>query len=273
MTYFDNALLEVLLLGLLSGVAGFVVLLRKRAFFTVALSHATFPGGVIAALLGFSVLAGSAIFALLLIAIMTGLSRVRQQGKQVASGLVLTFGFALGALIQSMNPASPIPVDALLIGSLLSVSTADVLALAVVLVVSLGILLMISRRLVYSSFDPEGYRSSGFKPWLVDAAALTIIAAAVVVAMPAVGAILGVAIIVGPAITARMLVRNVMLIAPVAALFGIAAGLAGLYASKAFDIAAGGAVGLAVAVIFAAVALGRQLAIRLKAGKGGDGSH
>ena len=33
-------------LGLLAGLAGTLIVLRKRSFFAVALSHATFPGGV-----------------------------------------------------------------------------------------------------------------------------------------------------------------------------------------------------------------------------------
>lgn len=259
MSYVVLSVLEVTVLGLLSGVVGTLAVLRKRAFFTVALSHATFPGGVIAALAGFSVLAGSALFAVVLVLIMAGLSRIRQQGQQVASGVVLTFGFALGALLQSMNRSLNVPVDALLIGSLLSVTPSDVIAAAVVLVLALLVFAFTGRALLFSTFDSEGFRASGFKPWLTDLIALAIIAATVVVTMPAVGAILGVALIIGPAVTARMLVRDIFWMVPVAAGVGILSGLLGLAASWAFSIAAGGAVGLAVAVLFFGALLIRSL--------------
>lgn len=259
MNFVGLAILEVTLLGLLSGLVGTLAVMRRRAFFTVALSHATFPGGVIAALAGFSVMLGSALFAVILVLIMTGLSRIKHQGKQVATGVILTFGFALGALLQSVNRDLAIPVDALLIGSLLSVSAFDVIAAAVVLALSLILFLMFSRTLLFSTFDVDGFRASGFQPWLADLVALSVIAATVVVTMPAVGAILGVALIIGPAVTARLLVRNIFWTAPVAAVIGVAAGLIGLAASAAFSIAAGGAVGLAVAALFFAALLTRAL--------------
>lgn len=259
MSFVALAALEVVVLGLLSGIVGTIAVLRKRAFYTVALSHATFPGGVIAAMAGFSVLLGSALFAVVLVLIMAGLSRVRHQGQQVASGVVLTFGFALGALLESMNRSLSVPVDALLIGSLLSVQPTDVFAAVAVLAAALVVLLIAGRPLLFSTFDSDGFRAAGFRPWMTDLIALAIIAAAVVVTMPAVGAILGVAIIIGPAVTARMLVKNVAWMVPVAALIGIAAGLLGLVASTLFSIAAGGAVGLSVAALFFAALLGRSL--------------
>lgn len=273
MTYLTLAVLEVIVLGLLSGLVGTLAVMRRRTFFTVGLSHATFPGGVLAALIGANVMLGSALFAVVLVFIMTGLSRLRQQGTQVATGVVLTFGFALGALLQSMNRDLSIPVDALLIGSLLSVSSADVLAAAVVLLLALVLFLLFSRVLLFSTFDVDGFRASGFRPWVADFVALGIIAATVVVTMPAVGAILGVAMIIGPAVTARLLVRNVIWIAPVAALIGVAAGLLGLAASSILSIAAGGAVGLAVAALFFVALLVRAVMRNTSTGRSVRGNR
>ena len=87
MSYFSLAALEITLLGLLSGIAGTLIVVRRRSFFAVALSHATFPGGVIFAVLGYNLLLGQALFALLLVLLMTALSRVPGQGRQVASGV------------------------------------------------------------------------------------------------------------------------------------------------------------------------------------------
>lgn len=250
MSFIALAAIELTVLGLLSGVVGTLAVLRKRAFFTVAMSHATFPGGVIAAIAGFSVLAGSALFAVVLVLIMSALSRIKHHGQQVASGVVLTFGFALGALLQSMNRSLNIPVDALLIGSLLSVGPADIAAATVVLLLAIVVFALTGRTLLYSTFDVDGFQASGFKPWLTDLIALSIIAATVVVTIPAVGAILSVALIIGPAVIARVLVRNVFWMVPVAAVVGVTAGMLGLAVSGMFSIAAGGAIGLAVAALF-----------------------
>lgn len=259
MSYFALATLEIVLLGLLSGVVGTLIVLRRRSFFAVALSHATFPGGVIFALIGWNLLIGQALFALLLVLIMTLLSRIPGQGAQVASGVVLSFGFALGTLIASLNPGMGIPVDALLVGSPLGVTNADVVATAVVLVVSLVVLLFTARRVLFHTFDPVGYRTAGYRTWPVELIVSALVAAAVVVAMPAVGAVLGVAILVAPAAAARLVAPNVWFIPPIAAALGVGSGVLGLWISREFNVAAGGAIGLATTGVFLLLFLATRL--------------
>lgn len=250
MSYFALAALELVLLGLLAGVAGTLIVLRGRSFFAVALSHATFPGGVIFALAGWNLLIGQALFAALLVMIMGVLSRVPQQGGQVASGVVLSLGFALGALLSSANPGLGVPVDALLVGSPLGVATSDVVATAVVLVVSLGLLVWFWRPILFHTFDPSGFAAAGFRSGPIELVVTGVVAASVVVAMPAVGAILGVAILIAPAAAARLLAPTVTWIPPIAAVLGIVSGLIGLWASREFNLAAGGAIGLAATLIY-----------------------
>lgn len=269
MNYLALASLELILLGLLSGLAGTLIVLRRRSFFAVALSHATFPGGVLFAILGWSVLAGQAIFAIVLVLVMTLLGRVPGQGRQVVSGVVLSFGFALGALLASLAPSLTVPgtgepvdaigVDALLIGSPLGVSAADVTTTAVVLAATVALLVVFGRRLMFHTFDPTGFRAAGYRAWPMELVATTVIAAAVVAAMPAVGAILGVAILIGPAAAARMIAPSLGWIPPIAAVLGVLSGLLGLWASAVFGVAAGGAVGVAVAALFLAAFAARGL--------------
>lgn len=270
MSYFALAALEISLLGLLSGLAGTLIVLRRRSFFAVALSHATFPGGVAFAIVGWNVLLGQALFAAVLVLGMTLLARIPGQGRQVASGVVLSFGFALGTLLSSLNPGLGVPVEALLVGSPLGVTATDVTATVSVLAVSLIALLATGRRVLFHTFDPVGYRAAGFRVWPVELVVTGVIAAAVVVAMPAVGAILGVAILVAPAATARIIAPRLSWIPGLSAVIGVAGGLAGLWVSREFGIAAGGSVGLSVTAVFLLALLGRAVArLVRKAGSGG----
>ena len=260
MSYFTRAVIELILLGLLSGIAGTLIVLRRRSFFAVALSHATFPGGVVFAVAGYNLLIGQALFAVLLVLIMTLLARVPGQGRQVASGVVLSFGFALGALLASLNSGLGVPVEALLVGSPLSVTDSDLAAAAAVLLLTLVVAVAAGRRILFHTFDPVGFEAAGFRSWPVELAVTGIIAASVVVAMPAVGAVLGVAVLIGPAAAARVLAPRVQWIPPLAASLGVAAGLAGLWASRAFDIAAGGSIGLAMSAVYVLALLLRRIA-------------
>lgn len=249
-TFYQSAIAEAVVLGLLCGLVGSVVVLRKRSFFTVALTHSTFPGGILAVLLGVNVILGAGLFAVLLVLAMAGISRVRRQGSQVASGVILTGGFAFGMLLQSLNPSLPIQVDSFLVGSILTVSRSDVTTTGIVLVAAIIALLLGGKELLFSSFDPWGYRASGFREHMTDIIALGFIAATVAVAMPAVGSILAIALIVGPAAAARLLVRSVAWMVPLACVFAVASGLIGLEVSRLWAVAAGGAISLTAGAIF-----------------------
>lgn len=264
MNYFALAALEMTLLGVLSGFVGTLIVLRQRSFFAVALSHATFPGGVIFAIAGWNLLVGQAFFAVLLVLLMAWLGRIPLQGRQVTSSVVLSLGFALGTLLTSLNPGLGIPVEALLVGSPLSVTTGDVWATAVVLVVGAVLLLLNGRGILFETFDPVGFRSAGFRVWPVELIVTGLIAAAVVVSMPAVGAILGVAILIGPAAAARLIAPGIASMAVLAAVFGVGSGLFGLWLSREFGIAAGGAIGCVVTGVFIAALLAKRLMLLVR---------
>ncbi|MCH1881543.1 metal ABC transporter permease [Agrococcus sp. ARC_14] len=249
MDFFQSAMLEVVLAGALAGVVGVLVVLRERAFFTMSLTHATFPGAVAAAILGVSIPLGAAAAAIALIAIALGIGRIRSQGPAVASGVMLTAGFALGAFLQSVTPLA-IDVESFLVGQVLAVTAADLALTAAVLAAAIGIWAIFGRHLLFSSADEAGYRRAGLAPWLPEVLSLALIAGTVVAIMPVVGAILGVALIVAPAAAARLVVRDWRWMLVLAPAVGIVSGVLGLLASRWLDIAAGGAIALVAAFAY-----------------------
>ena len=60
------------------------------------------------------------------------IGRIRSQGPAVASGVMLTAGFALGAFLQSVAPLA-IDVESFLVGQVLAVTGADIALTAVLL--------------------------------------------------------------------------------------------------------------------------------------------
>jgi zinc/manganese transport system permease protein len=268
MDYFEKALLAAGVIGALCGLVGVLVVLRRRTFFAQALTHATFPGAVAATIIGISIPLGAALASIAIVGIMALIGRVKRQGSQVASGILLTAGFALGVLLQSLNPSLPVQVDSYLVGSILTVTTGDVALAGGVLVVAVVVIVLLGKEILFSTFDSNGYRAAGYREWPIELLSLALITATVVTAMPAVGAILAIALIAAPAATARLLARTAAQIVIAAPLLGAAAGLAGVFLSRLLDIAAGPAIALTAAAFFL-LALGvRSLArarIRLEA--------
>lgn len=262
MGYFERALLAAIVIGAGAGFVGALVVLRRRTFFAQALTHATYPGAVAAAALGVSVPLGAAVASVVIVAIMAGIARIRRQGAQVAAGVVLTGGFAAGALLQAAVPGLPVQPEAFLVGSILTVTDADIALAAGVAVAAVLAVAAFGTRIVFSTFDPAGFRAAGFREWPIELLVLALIAASVVSSLPAVGAILAIALIAAPAAAARLVVtsyRGVLLAAP---LIGAASGIAGVLASRAFAIAAGPSIALAATACFA-IALGVSRVRRL----------
>jgi manganese/iron transport system permease protein len=266
MGYFERALLAAVVIGALSGLVGSLVVLRRRTFFAQALTHATFPGAVAAAMLGVSIPLGAAVASVVIVAVMTLIQRVRRQGSQVAAGIVLTAGFALGVLLQSLNPSLPVHVESFLVGSILTVSIGDIALAGGVLVVATLVIVFLGKEILFSTFDREGFRAAGYREWPIELLTLALITATVVTAMPAVGAILAIALIAAPAAAARLLAattRQVFLIAPVV---GATCGVVGVVLSRAAGVAAGPAISLTAAAFFlAALGIRRGLQLRWKA--------
>lgn len=250
MDYFSLALLTGALIGASSGLTGALVLARRRVFFTQALTHATYPGAVTAALIGIPVPAGAALIGLGVVFAMTGLNRITRQGRQVAAGIILTGGFATGALLQALSPTLSVNPEELLVGSILTVDTGDLVIAAAVLAAVILVFAGWGTRLLFSSTDPDGYRAAGFRESTTDALSLLIITATVVAALPAVGAILAIALIAAPAQAARLLASTTLGNLVLAPILGVASVIIGLFASRSLGIAAGSAIAITAALIF-----------------------
>ncbi|WP_105034723.1 metal ABC transporter permease [Cryobacterium aureum] len=259
MGYFEQALLAALLIGALSGLVGTLVVLRQRTFFAQALTHATFPGAVGAAILGVSIPLGAAVASVFIVGIMTMIGRVKRQGNQVASGILLTAGFALGVLLQGLNPSLPVKVDSYLVGSILTVTTNDVTLVAIVLALAVLAIVFLGKQIMFSTFDVIGFRAAGFREWPIELLTLVLITATVVTAMPAVGAILAIALIAAPAAAARLVSRTTTQMFVIAPVLGAVSGVVGVLLSRSLDVAAGPTIALTAAALFLLALVLRRL--------------
>jgi manganese/iron transport system permease protein len=268
--YTRRALAEVALIGALCGVVGVQVVLRRLSFLTMALTHATFPGVVLAALLGVHLVLGAGLFGLLVVLVVAAVAGARgagpgtsagpagaggddRGGRDVTSvtGVVLSGGFALGVALMSAQEGFTRDLTAFLVGSVLTVQDADLLLSAVTAVVVMAVLAALRKELLLGAFDPAALAAAGYPVRRLDLVVLLAIEATVVTSVPAVGTIMAVALIVGPAATARLWCARIGPMTAVAVAIGVLCGVVGLAVSEQWNVAAGGAIVLTVAALFA----------------------
>ncbi|MBA2609022.1 MAG: metal ABC transporter permease [Actinobacteria bacterium] len=256
---FRRALLEATLVGVLAGVVGVHVAMRRMSFFVVALSHGTFPGVVAASLVGVSLFAGGVAAAALMIVAVVLVGRTRALDDTSSIGVVLAGAFAVGVLMLSASPGQSRDLSAFLVGQVLAVTNQDIVLTVVVGVALLGVLTLLHKELVGAAFDPAAFSALGYSTIALDVVVMAVAAVALVTAIPAVGTILAVALLTVPAVAARQCTDRLVLLTPIAALIGGASAVVGLAASAAFGIAGGAAIALTTVAAFAICFLGRRV--------------
>lgn len=251
MTAIGRAMAEAVLLGTVGGLISVQIVLRRLPFFTLAMSHATFPGVVLAAIAGVNLYVGAGLFGVLIVLGVLALSRRPEAGTTTAIGIMLSAGFALGVVLLSARDGFTKDLTAFTVGQILTVRDSDLVALTAVAAMVVALLGAAGRQLTFRAFDPAGYTAAGYRPAVIDIALLLTVEAVIVVAVPAVGVILAVAILVAPAAIARLWTRHIAAMTIIGIGAGAGSGLIGVLISSQYDVAAGGAVTLTIGVLFA----------------------
>jgi manganese/iron transport system permease protein len=228
--FMARALVELLILGALAGTIGVLILLRRLAFMTDALTHTVFPGVVIGYLLSgeggifWGALVAGAATAVLL----TLLTRHRAVTEDTALAVILTTFFAIGVVLVSRESGYTADLTAFLFGRILTVTPQQLTQTLAVTILVIAALLALRRPLTIRSFDPYGAQAAGYRIGLLDLATNAIVALVVVASVRAVGTVLVIALLIVPAAAARATSDRLALIIPVAAALGALAGWAGL---------------------------------------------
>lgn len=236
-----RALIEVAILGAVSGAIGCWVVLYEISYSAESLAHGLFPGLVGAALLGLPILLGGAVgivFAALLIA---AVNRFASDSADTAIAVVVTSLFGLGVLM-ALSPNSPPGIQELLFGDLLGATGSGLLVGAAIAAGVISLLWFFHDRLLAVGFDSGSAGALGISSGLVTALLLSLVAVTILAGVQGLGNLLVAAIVVGPAAAARLVTRRFAPMIAVSVIVAVASGIAGIYVSFHAKTAVGASV-------------------------------
>lgn len=258
-----NTLVGCSLLGVLGGVLGCFLLLRRMALVGDALGHALLPGIALAYLIVGSksilpLFVGALAAGLLYSAIFSFVSRQRRVKPDAALGLTFTaffgFGIVLMSYIQNSPTGSQSGLDKFLFGQAAALSSHDVIIIASILVLSVLLISGRFRQLQVFTFDPAFATSIGLPTAVYHYLMMALITLAIIVSVQAVGVVLVSALLIIPGTAAFLLVKRLKAMLIVAGLIGLASGAVGAFLSYVLPgIPTGPIVVLASAGIFGSV--------------------
>jgi len=205
--FVQNAFLAGTLVAILSALVGYFVVLRAQSFAGEALSHIGFTGAMGSALVGASSLLGMLLFTLLAAVGMGALGK-RLRGRDVEVGMLLAFVLGLGVLFLSLYTGSATAAVGVLFGSILSVTTSDVIVTLGCSLATITMLGFLFRPLLFASVDPEVAEARGVPVQRISILFLVVLAVSASEAIQVVGVLLAFALLVVPSASAGNLTHR-----------------------------------------------------------------
>jgi manganese/iron transport system permease protein len=247
------------IVAIVCAAVGIFVILRGLAFLGDAISHAAFPGVVVAFLLKTNVIIGGSIAAIgsaLAIGLIARRSGLREDAT---IGVVFAGMFALGVVLLGRIRTYTGDLLGILLGDVLGVTEQQLMIAAVAGLVIVGAIWLLRHELVFVSFDPTGAAAAGLPVLRYDALLLGLIGLAIAISVQVVGIVLVVAMLVTPAAAARLVARTLGEMVRLTIGFGLASAILGMYLSYYINTASGGTIVLVATVLFALTWAARTL--------------
>lgn len=201
-----------------------------------AISHAVFPGVVLAYIIGLPYAVG-AFAAGMVCALATGFLKDNSRIKQdTVMGIVFSGMFGLG-LVLYVKIQSEVHLDHILFGDILGIGLRDIAETAVIAAITAGIIIFKWRDFLLHAFDPAQARAVGLRVQLLHYGLLCLISLTIVGALKAVGIILAIAMLIAPGAIAFLLTTRFSAMLWLSVVIAAGASLLGVYLSFFIDSA------------------------------------
>lgn len=266
-----NALICGVLIGPLLGGMGTMVVVKRMAFFSQAIGNSAMTGVAIGVLLGesvqqpyFSMFGFCILFGLLL-----NYTRNRtKMSPDTLIGVFLAVSLAMGSsllLFVSAKVNTHI-LEAVLFGSILTVSDTDINVLLVVSILCVVVAVPLFNQLLLSSLNPTLAAARGVRVRVLEYVFIVLITILTVACVKIIGAVLVEALLLIPAAAARNIVSSVRGFVAWSIGFSTVSVLAGIYIPMQWDLAlpSGGAIVLVAALFFVVTTVIRVTSSRFR---------
>jgi len=250
--FMQNAIISGIAISLICSTVGLFLVLRKYSLFGDALAHSAFGGVALGLFLGFYPL--WAAYAVSILSAL-GLTKIRQKfdiSGDAIIAILLSSGIAVGIVLISLSGGFSIDIFSFLFGSVLLVSTENVIGILGMCAAILIILIIGYKKFMYITFSEEQARVSGIRVEKLNYLLIAIAGITVVTSMQLVGVLLVSALFVIPNVTAMMFKRSFKQTIILSMSFSVFSTVAGILISYPLDIAPSGMVVLLAITLFIA---------------------
>lgn len=160
-SFFQNALVGIILVSIASAVIGTYVVCRRMVFVTGGITHASFGGLGLGFYAGLNPALTAGVFAILSALGVEWLATREHVREDSAIGVVWALGMALGTIFIFLTPGYVPELSSFLFGNILTIGKWDLIAFAVYVVVLLTVMALFFPVIRSCAFDPNFARTQG----------------------------------------------------------------------------------------------------------------
>lgn len=262
--FMQSALLIALVVAIPCALLSVFLVLKGWALMGDAMSHAVFPGIVLAWMLGIPLAIG-AFAAGLFCAVASGFLQDNSRIKQdTVLGIVFSGMFAVG-LILYIAVKPEVHLDHILFGDMLGITGSDLIQTLLIAALIVAVIAGKWRDLMLFSFDPQQAQVCGLPARLMHYGLLCMVSLTIVATLKAVGIILSISLLIAPGAIALLLTRRFSHALLVAVAVSVLVSLSGVYLSFFIDSAPAPTIVVLFALVFVvAMIVSGQKARRLE---------
>jgi manganese/iron transport system permease protein len=247
--FIQRALLAGLLSGMTCGLAGVFVVLLRISFVGVCIAHAALAGALVSVFFGMPPLPGAMVLSLGAAAAISPLAGRGGISPDTATGVVFSVMLSVSMLALGLLPGARADGLGLIWGSIMTVTSGDVLFLAAIAAPFLLFLLCLFKELQAVLCHKDSALAVGIPANIISQAMLLLLGAVSAAGMKAVGGLLIYSLIITPAAAAYQVTYRLKTMFILSALFGMVSCWAGIWGSYALGWPSGATIVLAATCI------------------------
>lgn len=235
-TFFQNALLGVLLVSVASAMIGTYIVTRRLVFITGGITHACFGGLGLGYYLGINPIFAAGVFAVASSLGVEWMSARQNVREDSAIAVVWAFGMAIGTLFIFLTPGYVPDLNSFLFGNILTISRSDIAAFAIFLVVLAMFFLLFYRCIIVCAFDRDFAATKQIPVTVVNSIMSVMVAVCVVLTIRLIGIMLLMSLLTMPQMIAELFATRFGKMMMLSVLAGLLCSVAGLVGSYLFGV-------------------------------------
>ncbi len=248
--FMQRAFLAGIVIAILASVSGTFIVLKRYSLISETLAHSALVGVAVGLVAGYNPLWVAVIVSVLSAWLIEYLRANFSLYSDAVLAILLSGSLAIAVIIVSLGGAFNNSLFSYLFGSILSVSSADVITISFFGFFCLSILLAFSKEFYFIAYDEEVAKTSGIRVKLLNFLLVSVVAVIIALSIRVVGSLLIGALMVIPTVSALQYRQGFAKTILISLVFAIVSVISGMTLSFYFSLPSGATIVISILLIF-----------------------